>query len=255
MQHDQIILQQDHGGGLLGHVHGAIDRDANVGGVQRRRVVDTVSQVAHHVATCLERQQHTVFLLRVGAAEQVDLFHPRTQGIVVHGCNLGATEHAIDRDAQFGADMACHQLVVARDDLHRNPAGSQRLKRHPGAGLWRIEKGGKPGKHQFAFITHHGIHQGAGFALPGNGQHAKPILAQLAEQRLRLLMRGVIERLQTGSIRAARLATARFILGAQAQHVLRRALEHQQALAAPLHQHRYASALKVERHLIDLGPT
>ena len=75
------------------------------------------------------------------------------------------------------------------------------------------------------------------------------------QETIGLLMRGVIERLQTGSIRAARLATARFIFGAQTQHVFRRTLEHQQALAAPLHQHRYASALKVERHLIDLGPT
>ena len=101
MQHDQIILQQDHGGGLLGHVHGAIDRDANVGGVQRRRVVDAVAQVAHHVAARLQRQQHAVFLLRVGAAEQIDLFHPRTQGIVVHGCNLGTRQHAAHFDAQL----------------------------------------------------------------------------------------------------------------------------------------------------------
>ena len=40
-QHVQVLVQQQHVGGVLGHVGGRVDRDADVGGVQRDRVSTT----------------------------------------------------------------------------------------------------------------------------------------------------------------------------------------------------------------------
>ena len=41
----EVVLEQDDIGGLLRDVDRAVDRDADVGGVQRGRVVDAVAQV------------------------------------------------------------------------------------------------------------------------------------------------------------------------------------------------------------------
>ncbi len=46
----QVVPQQDQVGRLLGHVDGGVDREADVGRVQRRRVVDAVAEVADDLA-------------------------------------------------------------------------------------------------------------------------------------------------------------------------------------------------------------
>ena len=46
----EIGGQQDHVGGGLRHAGGAVDRQADVGHLERRRVVDAVAQEAHHLA-------------------------------------------------------------------------------------------------------------------------------------------------------------------------------------------------------------
>ena len=40
----EVLVEQDDVGGILGHVGGRVDRDADVGGVQRDGVVDAVAQ-------------------------------------------------------------------------------------------------------------------------------------------------------------------------------------------------------------------
>ena len=46
-EHVEVFFQQDHVGGVLGHVGGGVDRDADVGGVQREGVVDPVAEERH----------------------------------------------------------------------------------------------------------------------------------------------------------------------------------------------------------------
>ena len=49
--HDaEIVLEQHEIGRLLGDVGGAIDRDADIGRMQRRRIVDAVAEKADDVA-------------------------------------------------------------------------------------------------------------------------------------------------------------------------------------------------------------
>ena len=51
VEHAQIVLQSRIiGRGLLGDVDGAVDRDADIGGMQRRRIVDAVAEKADDVA-------------------------------------------------------------------------------------------------------------------------------------------------------------------------------------------------------------
>ena len=43
-QHAEVLVEQHDVGGVLGHVGGRVDRDADVGGVQRDRVVHAVAE-------------------------------------------------------------------------------------------------------------------------------------------------------------------------------------------------------------------
>ena len=79
------------GGGLFGHVHRAIDRDADVGGVQRGRVVDAVAQVANHVVKRPSgpAARGSAFC---GLARQNRLTSStRAQRVVIHGEASGAS--------------------------------------------------------------------------------------------------------------------------------------------------------------------
>src|SRR4029450_12433839 len=43
-QHAEVLVQQHDVGGVLGHVGGRLDRDADIGGVEGDRVVDAVAE-------------------------------------------------------------------------------------------------------------------------------------------------------------------------------------------------------------------
>ena len=54
-QHQQALLQQDDVGGLLGDVDRRIDRNADIGGLQRRAVVDAVAEEADDMPVPVQR--------------------------------------------------------------------------------------------------------------------------------------------------------------------------------------------------------
>ena len=83
VQHRQVGLEQDDVGRLLGDVHGRIDGDADIGGMQRGRVVDAVAEEADHMAAPLQRQDDAVLLGGRDAAEEVGRRDPRAQGFLV----------------------------------------------------------------------------------------------------------------------------------------------------------------------------
>ena len=63
-------FKQDDVGALARDVHGLVDRDADVGRVQRRGVVDPVAEVADRVARALERAHDALLLLRIDLGEE-----------------------------------------------------------------------------------------------------------------------------------------------------------------------------------------
>jgi hypothetical protein len=69
-QDAQVLVEQDDLGGFLGDVGRGVDREADVGRVQRGRVVDAVAEEAHGVPEPLQGQDQAVLLLRRDAAEQ-----------------------------------------------------------------------------------------------------------------------------------------------------------------------------------------
>ena len=66
----EVALQEDDVGALAGDVHGLVDRNADVGRVQRGSVVDPVAEVADRVARALERTHDALLLLRIDLGEE-----------------------------------------------------------------------------------------------------------------------------------------------------------------------------------------
>ena len=69
VQHAEPALEQHDVGGVARHVHRGRDGDADVGGVQRRRIVDAVAEIADDVPAPLEREQDAQLLARRHARE------------------------------------------------------------------------------------------------------------------------------------------------------------------------------------------
>ena len=83
MQHAQAGLPENDVGGLARHVGGRHHRDADVRGVQRRRVVDAVAHVADDVAAPLQREDDPVLLRRRDAREDRRLLRQMAERRVV----------------------------------------------------------------------------------------------------------------------------------------------------------------------------
>ena len=98
LQHRKIGLEQDDVGRILGDIHGRIDGDADIGGMQGGGVIDAVAHEAHHMAAPLQGQDDAVLLGGRDAAEEVDLLDPRAQRLLAERRHLRAGEHAGNRN-------------------------------------------------------------------------------------------------------------------------------------------------------------
>ena len=155
VDHAQVVLEQDEVGRLLGDVGGAVDRDADVGGVERRGVVDPVAEEADD-GRPLEASSTRSFCCGVTRQNRLTCGETGAQRLVAQRRQLVPGEHAGDRQAELGADVPGHPLVVAGQDLHRDAARGQRRGSPPGAGLGRVEEGHEAGEDQFALVGHGG---------------------------------------------------------------------------------------------------
>jgi hypothetical protein len=57
VKHVEASLRQQDVGGLAGDVDGARHRDPDIGGVQRRGIIDAVADEADHVTAALQGEQ------------------------------------------------------------------------------------------------------------------------------------------------------------------------------------------------------
>ena len=146
------MLEQDQIGRRARDIGGAVDRDPDVGGVQRRRIVDAVAHEADDMAEPLQRQQDPKLLLRVDAAEQVDPRQLSDQRLLREMRQRVAGQHSGDRHADLGEDVAGHQFVVAGQHLHGDTRGRHRLDRRAGACFRRIEENSEAGENKVALV-------------------------------------------------------------------------------------------------------
>ena len=131
---------------VLGDIDRAIDGDADIRGMERRRIVDAVAEKADDMAAVPQPKNDAILLSGRDPAEQVRLLQPRAERFLTERFDLGAGQHPSNRNAEFGADMLRHALVVAAEDLDADTLGPKRGDGRPGARLCGSKKTTKPAK-------------------------------------------------------------------------------------------------------------
>ena len=79
LQAAQIMFEKNNIGGVARHVHGRRDRYADIGGVQRGRIVDAVAEKTDHVVACSGMNDVAVFLRRRNPGKDRDVFRHLSQ--------------------------------------------------------------------------------------------------------------------------------------------------------------------------------
>ena len=83
MQHAKAALTENDGRCITRDVGRRHHRNAHVGRMERRRVIDAVAHVSHHVASTLQRENDSVLLGRRDPREDGRLLRQLTEGRVV----------------------------------------------------------------------------------------------------------------------------------------------------------------------------
>src|SRR3984893_2639863 len=162
--------------------------------MERRRIVDAVTQKGDDMVAVPQPKNDAILLSGRDPAEQVRLLQPRAERFLTERFDLGASQHPGDRNAEFGADMLRHSLVVAAEDLDVDTLGPKRGDGRPRARLWRIEKDDESGKNQISFVGHR-CPRSVGLKLaPGDAECAKSVRAEPLEDLRRASPRRVVER-------------------------------------------------------------
>ena len=242
MEHVEPSLQQDDVRGLPRDVDGARDRDADVGPVEGRRVVDPVAEEADDVAVRLERAEDPMLLRRRDAGKDVRLLCDPREGALVQVLDLTAKDDPAVVDADLAADVPSDELVVAGEDLHLHAVAAQ-----AGDGVGdvleeMVGEGQESRQGELAFVGRLEA-RGPRHAAMGDRQHPESPLAQGAEGG-----EGTGDRQFVQGLRPA----VDLVRRAGRQDAFRGALGNQEIVAVFLHDDRQATALEVERDFIGL---
>ncbi len=99
-KHVEVAPEQDDVGALAGDVHRLLDRDADVGRMQGRRVVDAVAEIADRVAGPLQGADDPLLLLRVDLDEEIGARREMPERLVLELCDFLAGQHRLRRRAR-----------------------------------------------------------------------------------------------------------------------------------------------------------
>jgi hypothetical protein len=109
-------------------VDGRVDADADVGGPEGDGIVDAVAHEPQGVILRLQRANDALLVCRRDAGKERRLLHHVGKVLVIQGLDVGAEQHVLRGQADFLADFAGHELVVAGEPASRV---SYRRRRSP----------------------------------------------------------------------------------------------------------------------------
>ena len=236
------MLQQHEIGGLLGHVHRLVHRDAHVGGVQGRGVVDPVAHVADDVTPLLQGQDDAFLLVGVHLDEEGRPLHDLPQRLVAQIVQLGTGQDTGHLQPHRLRRVQGHQSVVAGDDLELHAQFGQVGDSVLHARLWRVEEKQKAHKRHIELViaTVLRLHQ----HFPDRyAQYPETLVAPCLEASLNIGASAIVEWHDDITVLHPR---------ADRQHVVQRTLGDQQQMLPFLHHHAQPLAHKVVRHLVYL---
>jgi len=237
------VTQQHDVGGILRHIDGTLDRDADVGGVQCGRVVDAVAEIANDVPRLPQREDDPLLLIRFDLREDVDAADSLSQRHVAHLMEVVSRDECVGGQADFARDLGRDPAVVARDHLQGNTEVSQRTNSLGAIGLrWVVQ-------HEEAHENHFGFEFPSRHApLPevaiGDSQCAAALPTEFLEPLLDLRPRRLHR--STSSV-------GTFDFGADFEHVRQRPLRDEQASSLLFDEDAQSLAQEVVRYFVQLG--
>jgi len=224
---------------FLGHVHCLVHGNADVRGVQGRRVIDAVAHVAHDVAGLLQRQDDALLLVGIHLREDGGVLRDVPECLVLQICHLLCGQNGFGRQADDLRDVPGHQAVVAGDDLDVHAKFLKLIKGLARVLPGRVEKQQEAREGHAALILPNGIDGLPRDELDGDAQDAVALGAPGGKAfpdrpALRRIQRLVF-------VPQAYLCT-------DVQHVIQRALgdEHRPDRASGVRVDDHAEALAVE---------
>ena len=153
-QHGQTFLKQDDVGGFLGDVDGAVHRDADVGRLERRPVVDAVPHEADNVPLAMQCLDNRRLLRGRHLGEHRGTLRRLGHLIRRHGGQLRAKYNRINVQTDLPADLARNDGVVTGQDLDGHAAGLEFGEGFGGGVPRRVKKGDEAEQYQVRLIRH-----------------------------------------------------------------------------------------------------
>ena len=150
-EHPEILVEQHHVGGVLGHVGSRVHRDPDISVVQRHRVVHPVAEVRHVPSGAAGHLDDPRLLIGADPGEHRRGQDRRLELVVVEGLDLRAAAHARAFESDVRAHLGCHQAVVPGDDLHLHAQPLELGDGGAGVCLRTVGEGQEPDQRQPLF--------------------------------------------------------------------------------------------------------
>ena len=148
VQDAQVLAEQDRVGGLPGDAGGSGDGEADVGGAQRRCVVDAVAEVADDVPAGAQRPHDAGLVQRIGLGEDRGAGGEGGEGMVAELGGAGAGDRFPGRDAGGLAEGDGGSGLVAGEDDGADALAGEALDCLCRAGFWRVGEAEESGQRQ-----------------------------------------------------------------------------------------------------------
>jgi hypothetical protein len=145
-EYAEVLVQQHDVGGVLGHVGGRLDRDADVGGVQGDRVVDAIAEEGDVGAAAAGDLDDPGFLVGADPGEHGGVADRGGEGVVVEPFQLGAGVDLLDVQADVAADLAATMGLSPVMTLTVMPRAPSLAIEVPASALGRSMKVRKPSR-------------------------------------------------------------------------------------------------------------
>jgi hypothetical protein len=120
LQNAEILPQQDDVGRVLGDVDRAIDGDADIRSVQRRRVVDPVAEKFDDMSRQMQGFDDSGLLRRRHLGADRDGFEALRQFLVSQFVYLTTEKDIVGQNPNLAADLASDDIVVAGENFDEN---------------------------------------------------------------------------------------------------------------------------------------
>ena len=173
----EVIVAQHHVRGLLRDIGaGDTHRHADIGLLQRGRVVDAITRHRDHLALSLQRTHDAELVFRRDAGEHGHAAHRLPPLRVGQPVEFRSGEDRIGTEAQFTGNHRRRERMVTRDHHRANAGGDA-----PGDGIlhlrtWRIDDANHADENQILLGLGGGLR--GGDRAEGDPQHAHPALGE-----------------------------------------------------------------------------